>query len=100
MKNVILSADGDSMLYSVPDAVAENLETYCMDFCTQWLWHSPDAQKYRTGHGLCYHEGDFIDYLNTYLFPEEKSVLVRNLGWTQLGEQLPEEYRALPSFNF
>ena len=32
MKNVILSADGDQFLYSVPDPVAEHLEKYCMEF--------------------------------------------------------------------
>ena len=38
MKPVILSADGEAMLYSVPDAVAEHLEDCCMAFCTRWLW--------------------------------------------------------------
>ena len=33
MKPVILSADGDSVVYTVPDAVADNLEAYCMEFC-------------------------------------------------------------------
>lgn len=37
MKNVILSADGDRMVWSVPDVVAANLEEYCMEFCCRWL---------------------------------------------------------------
>ena len=54
MKKVILSADGDSTIYLVPDIVADNLE----------------------------------------------SETVKNLGWTGLGEELPEEFRELPYFNF
>ena len=42
MKNIILSADGDRMVYSVPDAVADNLEKYCMEFI-DWLEASPSA---------------------------------------------------------
>ncbi len=37
MKEVILSADGDSIVYLVPDAVADNLEDYCLEFCSNWL---------------------------------------------------------------
>lgn len=35
MKEVILSADGDSVVYLVPAAVAENLEEYCLKFCSE-----------------------------------------------------------------
>lgn len=100
MKMVILSADGDSTVYAVPDIVASRLEEYCMEFCSDWLWHSPDAEKYRTSRGVCYTEKDFIAYLNTFKFPEEPSVPVKNLGWTELGSELPDEYSALPYFNF
>lgn len=62
MKKVILSADGDSTIYLVPDIVADNLVEY--------------------------------------KFPNEKSETVKNLGWTGLGEELPEEFRELPYFNF
>ena len=88
MKKVILSADGDSIIYLVPDIVADNLEKYCIEFCDDWLWHSPQAAKYRMGAGVCYSEADFIDYLNKYKFPNEKSETVKNLGWTGLGEEL------------
>ena len=100
MKNIVLSADGDSIIYSVPDIVADNLIEYCMEFANNWLWNSPDAEKYRTGEVVCYNESDFINYLNEYIFPNEKSVFVKNLGWTDLGKKLPEEYQALPHFNF
>lgn len=100
MKNVILSADGDSVVYSVPDAVADHLEEYCMEFCTDWIWHSPDAEKYRQGKYVCYTQSDFIDYLNRFIFQNEQSAEVENLGWTNLGENLPDAYRGLPYFNF
>lgn len=102
MKLVILSADGDSVVYSVPDIVADHLEDYCLEFCTEWLWKSPEAEKYRRDFGgytgVCYNEADFIAYLNQHRFPQEPSVLLKNLGWT--GERLPEEYKSLPYFNF
>lgn len=100
MKEVILSADGDSVLYLVPDVVAENLEEYCLKFCADWLWNSHNAQKYRVGNAVCYTEADFIEYLNVYLFPDCESKMIKNLGWTDLGENLPEEYREHPYFNF
>ena len=99
MKNVILSADGDYMLYSVPDAVADGLTGYCMEFCTEWLWKSPHAEKYRrTRHGIacvCYNEEDFIAYLNQWVFPQEPSVLLKHLG-----AQIPKEYKNFPTFHF
>ena len=100
MKNVVLSADGDRKVYSVPDAVAEHLSKHCLEFCTTWLKTSPHARKYRIGGGFCYNEDDFIDYLNTYLFPNETSTLVENLGWIDFHEPLPEPYADCPAFNF
>ncbi|MBQ7045469.1 MAG: hypothetical protein IJN65_03140 [Clostridia bacterium] len=100
MKKIILSADSDSVVYLVPDAVADNLSEYCMDFCDKWLWSSPDAERFRKGEGVCYNEADFIDYLNEYVFPEQPSVFVKNLGWTNLGKNLPKEYKSCPYFNF
>lgn len=100
MKEVILSADGDSIVYLVPDVVAENLEEYCLEFCSNWLCNSPDAEKYRKGRILCYTERDFIDYLNVYAFPDYESKMVKNLGWTDLEENLPEDYKDYAYFNF
>lgn len=100
MKNVILSADGDSVVYAVPDEVADNLEIFCMEFCGKWLHTSPEAKKYRTKYGVCYNEADFIEYLNKYIFPDQTSTLVKNIGWTGLGTNLPEEYQGYPYFNF
>ncbi len=100
MKKVILSADGDSIVYLVPDDVADNLEEYCLEFCSNWLRYSPDAEKYRKDGILCYTERDFIDYLNAYVFPECESKIVENLGWTNLGDNLSERYKNYPYFNF
>ena len=47
MREVILGHDGDSIVYSVPDEVANNLRKYCMDFCDKWIWNDPNAKKYR-----------------------------------------------------
>ena len=98
MKNVILSADSDRRVYSVPDAVADNLEKYCMEFI-DWLEASPDAKKYRRKGVLWYDESDFILYLNKYVFPKEQSVYVRNIG-NEYSKWASCEYKDCPSFNF
>ena len=100
MKEVIISADGDSKVFLVPDVVADNLREYCIEFSHKWMMTSPHAEKYRLNEGWCFNEEDFIEYLNEYIFPEQKSVLVKNLGWTDLGENLPAEYQDHPYFNF
>ena len=73
---------------------------YCLEFARDWLHHSPHAEKFRIEGGVCYSEEDFIAYLNQYVFPEERSVPVKNLGRMNLGEDLPEEYRGCPCFHF
>ena len=100
MKKIILSADSASIVYLVPDVVADNLEEYCLEFCTKWLYNSPNAKKYRRNGFLCYNERDFIDYLNTYIFPNCESKMIENLGWTDLGNKLPAGYKGYPYFNF
>ena len=100
MKEVILSADGDSILYLVPDEVADNLWEYCTDFCDNWMRNSPHGRKYKIPGGYCYNEKDFIDYLNEWVFQNQKSLFIKNLGWTELGDRLPEKYKKLPYFNF
>ena len=99
MKNVILSADGSSKVYSVPDAVADDLEHYCQDF-SNWLYESPDAAKYHDGAGVCYDEADFIEYLNTWVFPEQPCVFVADLGVIRWNWLTPFKYRRCPRFKF
>ena len=115
MKYVLLSADCVPSVYSVPDIVAENLSEYCLEFCNKWLRESPDAAKYRfedesafPGIGLSYHEGDFIEYLNKWVFPDEPSVFIETLDWSVIDDaingrgkpNLPEKYKDCDYFNF
>ena len=103
MKNVLLSADSEISVFSVPDEVADNLEKYCSEFCCDWLHKSPDAAKYRVKMGsmigVCFSEKDFIDYLNQYVC-DEQSVLIKTLAGVYAEDELPKEYIGLPYFNF
>ena len=103
MKNVLLSADSEISVFSVPDEVADNLEKYCLAFCCHWLHESPDAVKYRVNIGdtvgVCYSEKDFINYLNQYICAEE-SIMITTLTNVYAENKLPEEYIGLPYFNF
>ena len=100
LKHIVISADGDRMVYAVPDAVANHLEAYGLEFRTTWLENSPHAEKYRINGVLCYRESDFIDYLNEWIFPDEPSYFVETLGWIDFGDPLPKKYRDCPEFNF
>ena len=101
MKETILSADGYASVYLVPDIVAVNLEKYCMDF-RKWMWHDPNGAKLlKESNGMkvaSYTEKDFIDYLNEWVFPDEKSVLVKELDC--FIDDVPKEYRKTPKYNF
>lgn len=103
MKNVLLSADSEISVFSVPDEVADNLEEYCLEFSGRWLHEGPDAAKYRVKlgsvAGVCYTEKDFIKYLNQYIC-DEQSVLIATLTDVFGEDALPEEYTGLPYFNF
>ena len=108
MKYVMLSADSVPSIYSVPNAVADNLKEYCCTFCDKWLRESPDAAEHRTAMGVAYNEDDFIKYLNKWLFPDEPSMLVETLDWSVINDaingrgapQLPERYKECEWFNF
>lgn len=98
MKNILLSADGEISVFTVPDKIADNLEQYCIEF-RDWLHKSPDAAKYRTKVGVCYNEKDFIEYLNQYKC-DEQSALITTLADVYVGDKLPDRYTGLPHFNF
>ena len=105
MKPVILSADGPRAVYMVPDEVADKLYAYCLEFCNEWLPKSPDAAKYRVKFpdgdiGLRYCEAGFIEYLNTWIFPDRPSWPVEGYDCVRNVRELPPEYRGAPSFNF
>jgi len=96
MKNIVISADNIRKIFSVPDEVADNLEKHCLQFC-KWLKNSPEAEKYRKGGVMYYDEGDFIEYLNTRIFPQQKSTFVEELDWEIYGPDKPSPH---PEFNF
>jgi len=103
MKRILLSADSEISVFTVPDKVADNLEQYCLEFCCNWLYKSPNAEKYRFKTdgviGVNFNEKDFIDYLNQYICAEQSS-LITTLTKVYVGDELPEEYVGLPYFNF
>ena len=102
MKEVILSADNKAKIYLVPDEVAENLSEYCLEFCSNWIWKNPNGAKYLqliSGSKVAvYDESDFIEYLNEWIFPEQPSVIVKELDFYNY--ELPEEYENYAKFNF
>ena len=108
MKYILLSADCAPSVYSVPDTVADNLEKYCVEFCTKWLNESPNAAEYRTSYGVAYNESDFIKYLNKWVFPDKQSVLIETLDWSVINDaingrskpNIPVKYKGCEWFNF
>ncbi len=103
MKKVLLSHDGKMKMYLVPDDVADNLKKYCMDFAFDWILNDPNAQKLRvttpSGEvGYMFGAQDFIDYLNDFIFPNQKSTLVSEMDFYDY--EIPEEYKDIPWFNF
>lgn len=100
MKYILLSADNNPSVYSVPDEVADNLRKYCIDFCDKWLRESPHAKKYRIGGCFCYNEKDFIEYLNKWIFPNMLSVFVETLEWIDSAGDILEKYKGCEWFNF
>ena len=104
MKRVLLSADNEISIFAVPDEVADNLEHYCLEFCSNWLHKSPNAARYRvkmgTVTGVRYNEKDFIDYLNQYICDEQSSLITTLADVYSYDSKIPEEYAGLPYFNF
>ena len=45
-----------------------------------------------------YGSTDFIDYLNEWIFPQQKSVLIEQLNYYDY--ELPEKYQDYPQYNF
>lgn len=105
MAELILSADGDLSLYSVPEAVVKNIEMFSMEF-DRWMRSSPYGERYReelVEDGMSYtcvqyDETDFIQYLNQYVFPEQPSAL---LEWVcRFDDEIPKKYEGIPWKNF
>lgn len=102
MKEVLLSHDSQVMVYSVPDEVADHLQDYCWEFSANWIWKNPNGAKLlreiKGQNVAVYGAPDFIDYLNEWIFPNEQSQFVKRLDYYD--NELPEEYKKYPQFNF
>jgi len=103
MKEVLLSADGDVCVYSVPDTVADDLPEWGDRF-RQWMRTAPEAARYRlvlSGGGIClsFNERDFVRYLNEVAFPDQPSELVSELGCVDPWS-IPEPFGGIPWYNF
>ena len=96
MKNIILSADGPMRVYSVPDKIADSLEGACWYFSSIWMFEEPQVKQFLKNGVACYNDEDFIDYLNNWEMPEFHSVLVEEL----CGDEIPEQYKDCPRYNF
>jgi hypothetical protein len=102
MKEVLLSHDSKVCVYSVPDEVADDLDNFCWQFAAEWIWKDPNGAKLlkniRGQRVAVYGAPDFIDYLNEHLFPEQPSVLVKQLDCYDY--ELSAEYSGYPRYNF
>ena len=103
MMDVILSHDGEAILCRVPSEVAQNLDSFCLDFASSWVWHGPENGWFLRSFGeeqvgAIFGTADFIDYLNRWIYPEEDSRIVKGLGC--FADELPEAYTHLPRYNF
>ncbi|WP_175475326.1 hypothetical protein [Butyrivibrio sp. ob235] len=85
MKNVLLSADGDIKVYSVPDIVEKNLEKIADEFSFE---------------GGLFDVEDFIDWLNKYKYPYKKSVYIETIGCVGDVDELPDQYKNCKWYNF
>lgn len=52
------------------------------------------------GSVVSYDEKDFIKYLNTWVFPEQPSVFIENIGQVKSDADIPEKYKECPVFHF
>ena len=98
-----MSADGDLSLYLVPADVADNLADVANEFAINYVWHGENSGKFLK---LCgkqyvayYTEEDFIEYLNTVLYPDKPSKKLKTFKAAD-DEDVPEEYRKYPYYNF
>ena len=102
MKHLILSADGDRMVYLVPDDVSDHTDKYVRLFYN-WMKESKQAKNLRrkmgSGIGYCFNEQDFVDWLNHHKFRDTPCVFVENLGFIN-PRRFPDEYKNCPWFNF
>jgi len=107
MAEVILSHDSTPVLVRVPAEVAADLEHLCWDFAAQWVWHGPENYKFLhpapSGQLVAiFDAGDFIDYLNRWLYPDVRSEVIREVPDADMDVHpaFDEKYPWVPRFNF
>lgn len=102
MKEILISHDDKVLMYSVPDEVADNLDEYCWEFAANWIWKDPNGAKLlkeiKGTKVAVYGAPDFIDYLNEWVFPKQKSEFIKQLDYYDY--ELPAEYEKYPRYNF
>ncbi len=102
MKEVILSADGDLSLYLVPADVADNLAEVANEFAFTYVWFGEKSGKFLKlngeQYGAVFNEEDFIEYLNTVLYPQKPSKKIKTL--CGFDDEVPKEYKNMPWYNF
>ena len=99
-ENILLSADGEISVWRVPKEVSDNLEEYCLDYL-KWEMESEDPRAKRIRSGEPYFiESSFIEYLNKYVFPNNKSYFVEDTGIAIYEGKEIDKYKGCSEFNF
>ena len=84
--------------------VADNLATVANEFAFNYVWHGEKSGKFLKlcgeQYAACFTEEDFVEYLNTVLYPDKPSKKIKVIGCYGDGKDLPEEYKGIPYFNF
>lgn len=101
MKYIIISADGETAWCALCRMRRRIIwRNTALSFCDTWLHTNPDAEPYRMGSVVSCDEKDFIKYLNTWIFPEQPSVFIENIGQVESDADILEKYRECPVFHF
>lgn len=85
MANLMLSADGDVMLYEVSENIINNFDNIVEEF---FDWKKTN----------CYDEQLFVEFLQKK-FGSESIRFIKNLGWMSR-DTIAEEYKNIKWFNF
>lgn len=80
-----------------------NLVTVANEFAYNYVWHGEKSGKFLKlcgeQYGAVFDETDFIEYLNTVLYPDKPSKKIKTFQAAD-DEDVPEEYRKYPYYNF
>lgn len=85
MEKLMLSADGDVMLYEVEKQIIENFDSLVDEF---YEWKKTN----------CFTEQLFVQFIQQK-FGNKSIKFIKNLGWL-FDENLPNEYKDIVWYNF